>query len=308
MIQNILNLVACSLSSALGTGTYGCKFFFKKLSVIWLLPQGFALDPTRTLDDEYIQELQASGNLIVLRNIDNVTPETSDDTIDASEDGREQIASLGYYKFSITFIQGLYFHTALHSISGYGNYDALFIDKSGNILGTSSTNNSLKGFTLGMHQAAPIQWASSATGQREGYAIQLTERSEVDKNYFIIEQSQLGNFNPLSIDGVNEVELSFVNAPADTDTTLTIQARRKQDGAAFTGVNYQNFRLLVDGVESSPTAGDDTATTGVFVLTVPAISTDEELSISLYDDSNNRIGVLVDTRIYKSNSLITTVV
>lgn len=305
-LSTILNLVLCGLTASLGTGLKGCKPFFKKVTAIWLTPQGFKYDGDVALDEDYINQLKAEGNLIVLRGIRTFTDNTEDDVKETLDDGIKQVTRLGLYEFVIMFINGLYFHAALHSINSQGNYDATFIDRDGNILGTEAADGSLKGFTVGMFQAKGLDFATDTTGQKEGAEMQLTERDELDTSYVFIQRESL-TFNPNLIVGVNEIVLSFADAPADAELNLSVKAVRKQDGAAFTGADYLLFTLSVDGTEGNPTAGDDSAVPGTYELTVSALAEDEVLALSLYDNANNRPGVVVGDDAYKSNTVTATV-
>lgn len=307
LLSTILNLVQCGLGAVLGTGTKGCRPFFKKVTAIWLTPAGFKFDGASTLDETYVKLLQAQGNLIVLKGIRTFTDNSADDAIETLEDGTEQVSSLGLYKFAVQFINGLYFHAALHSLNSFGNYDITFIDRDGNILGTKASDGSLKGFTVGMLQAAKLDFATDTTSQKEGLMMQLLERIELDSEYVFVQRKQL-DFNPNLIDGINEIVLSFVNAPTNLDTDLTIKAVRKQDGGVFTGADYQNFTVTVDGVTSNPTAGDDSATPGTYVLTISALATNEVVTAQLYDVANNRAVITIDNELYQSDVIDATVV
>ena len=306
-LLSILNLVQCGLAAVLGIGTKGCTPFFKKVTAMWLTPQGFEYDGASILNETYVSLLQAQGNLIVLKGIRTFTDNSADDAIETLEDGTKQISSLGLYEFAVAFINGLYFHAALHSLNSFGNYDATFIDRDGNILGTKAASGNLKGFTIGMLQAMKLDFATDTTSQKEGLSLQLLERSELDTEYVFIQRKQL-DFNPNLIDGVNEIVLTFKIAPANAAINLSVKAVRKQDGGAYTGADYQDFLLKVDGVTGNPTAGDDTLVTGTYELTVAALSTNEVLALSLYDNVNARDVVITDSIPYKSNTLGATVV
>lgn len=307
-IANILNLVACGAGAVLGTGTKGCRPFLKKVSAIWLTPAGFKFDGSRTLDLEYVQELQATGKLIVLKGIKTFTDNSSDDTLDTLEDGTEQVANLGKYKFDLEFINGLYFNAALNSLNSFGNYDVTFIDLEGNVLGTKASDGSLKGMTTGMIQQKRLMWATNSQAQREGLTFQLLERIEVDKDYVFVQGSQL-DFNPQSVDGANEVVLSYAVAPSATDTSLTIKAVTKQDSKPFTGADYSDFLVKVDGATNNPTSGDDSAVAGTYVLDgITALSTNEVVTSELYDNAESRDVIKLDTDLYKSNEISATVV
>jgi len=306
-LGSILNLLECGSSAVLGTGTKGCKPFFKKATAIWFTPQGFKFDSTQEFDDTYISLLQAQGNLIVLKGIRTFTDNTPDDTVEELEDGTKQLAKLGLYEFALQFINGLYFNAALHSMSSFGNYDATFVDRDGNLLGTTAADGSLKGFTVGMLQATKISWATDTTAQREGIMMQLTERTELDTGFYFVQRESF-NFNPNLIDGINEVTLSYAAVPADAATAISVKAVMKQDGSVFTGALFGDFLHRIDGVTSAITAGDDTSVTGTYALTVPALATNEVSSIELYDTANSRDVITVDTVLYKSAIATATVV
>jgi hypothetical protein len=150
--NTIYNLVLCGLSAVLGTGTKGCKQFLKKATALWFVPDGFEFDGAETLDETYIKLLQAQGNLIALKGAKTFTDNSGEDVIETLEDGTKQVATLGMYEFALTFINGLAFHAALHSLNSFGSYNVLFVDRDGNILGTKSASGNLKGFSLNMLQ------------------------------------------------------------------------------------------------------------------------------------------------------------
>lgn len=306
-ISNIANLVACGLSATLGTGTKGCVPRLKKAYSLWVTPQGFEFDGSETLNSTYVNQLKAEGNLIILKGIRAFTDNTPDDDIETFEDGTKDVAKLGFYEFALNFASGLHFNAALNSLNSFGNFDISIVDVDGNVFGTKTANGSFKGFTVGMFHSQKLMWATDTTVQREGLMMQLLERSEVDTDYVFIQRKQLGSYNPKIEEGVNEVELTWDSLPA-AGTTVTVVAKLKQDGSAFTGIDFNDFILKANGVTANPTAGNDTAKAGTYVLTVPAISSNDDLELSLYDNSNSRAGIAVDGDTYKSNTLTATVV
>lgn len=299
-LATIVNLVQCGLSAVLGTGTKGCAPFFKKVNTLWITPKGFKYDKARVLDEEYAKELQATGKLIVLKGIRNFADNTPDDTTEELEDGTKQITRLGLYEFAVNFVQGMYFQAALTSLNSFGNYDITFIDTEGNILGTKAKDGSLKGFTTGMIQSTKKAWATDSVGGREGLMFQFLERAEVDTDYVFIDRASI-DFSPQSLDGINEVVLSFATVPANAATTITVEAVTKQDSKPLTGAAFGDFLLTKDGATANPTAGDDSAKAGTYVLTVAALATNEALAIQAYDNVNNRAVIELDADLYKSN-------
>jgi len=298
-IAEILNVISCGVSGTLGTGSRGCKAAMERISSIWLLAAGTVLDSARTLDIEYVQELQAEGKLIVLKGVQNWGDNTPDDVVEELEGGTKLFVRGGKYEFEASFINGLFFHSALHSLNSQSAYDAIFVDVSGNILGTKSLTGGLKGFTLGMVRAKKLQWGSDTAAQREGLMMQLTERVEVDSDWYFIERGNL-NFTPTSIDGVNEVELDL-SVPS-AGTSITVTAKMKVGGKPFTGIDYNDFLATKNGTTSNPTAGDDSVTTGTYVLTVPSLALNDVVTIRLYDNSENRAVITSDSALWKSNT------
>lgn len=308
-LGEILNLIDCSAQGILGTGTFGCRPYIKKTVSIWLTPQGFEYDSAQILDEDYTQLLQQQGNLVVLKGVDTPTDQSSDDTIDESEDGIKQVANEGRYEFLFQFQNGLYFHAALSALDSFRVWDATLVDSQGNILGTRSSAGNLKGFTIGMLQGQRLQFPTSAVGQREGIVMQWLNRSELDRDYVYIQNQQIAPFDPTGLDGINEIILSFGAVPTNLGTTITIDAVRAQDGAVFTGgVDYTDFGMIRDNVQDDPTAGDDAVTPGTYILTTSAHATNEVLEVRLFDQALSLNAIEVGNRVYKSNVTTETVV
>ena len=302
-IKEVLNIAVCGASSALGTGFKGCRYYFGKTKELWFTPRGFVYDETKVFDKTYFEELQADGKLIVVKTIQGFTDNSSDDQIETLENGVKRVTTLGLYEFLVNFTNGIYFHAALNSLNSFGAYDITSIDTEGNIIATEGIGG-FKGFSLGMLQTQRLTWATDAAGQREGLAYQLTERAELDDNYAFIQKQS--TCDPRTLEGVNEVDLEYVNAPAAADTTLTIKATLRQSGEVLSGLAFGDFLVKKDGVTANPTAGDDSVTPGTYLLTVAAL-TAGVLDSSLYDNTNSRIGVVSDGALYKSSTITATV-
>jgi len=304
--NTIYNLVLCGLSAVLGTGTKGCKQFLKKASSLWFVPDGFEFDGAETLDETYIKLLQAQGNLIALKGAKTFTDNSSEDIIETLEDGTKQVATLGMYEFALTFINGLAFHAALHSLNSFGSYNVLFVDRDGNILGTKSASGNLKGFSLNMLQGMKLSFPSDSVGQKEGIGFQMSTRRELDSDYIYISADQLNGFQPQLVDGINEVVLAYDSVPADAGTTIVVKATLKQNQNVFTGALTTDFLILKDGVTESQTVVE--APSGTYTFTVAALSANEAIVTQLYDSANTRAIVALDDDLYKSNASATTVV
>lgn len=305
-IANIINLVDCGFAATYGTGSIGCEAFFRNVTSIWLTKRGTKFDGAEALDEDYVQQLQAEGKLIILKGVRTFTDNSEEGVTETYDDGIEQHVRKGKYKFLAEFVNGLYFQAALNSLNSFEQYDVILVDSESNILGTLATDGSHKGFSAGMIQVAKYTFGTGSAGQKQGISIQLTEPDELDDTFSFISGKSLAPYKPKNADGVNEVVLSFNTAPADSATSLVVKATIKQGGGAFSGATYEDFLLKVDGVTANPTAGSETD--GVYTLTVSAKSTNEDLILSLYDNSENRSAIELDNVLYKSNTLTATVV
>lgn len=300
-LLSILNLVACGAGAVLGTGTIGCKPFLKKVSSIWLLESGFVLDSAQTLDKTYVQLLQAQGKLIILKGVENFVDNTPDNVTEEFESGIKKHVRKAKYEFLAQFSKGMYFNAALDYLNSDGSYDAIYVDVDGNLLGTQSTTGSLKGFSIGMLQKSKLTWATDSTAQREGIMFQMTVPNEFDRDYVFIQNTQL-DFNPETLDGINEIVLSL-STPANAATTMTVKATRKQDGGAFTGAARTDFLFTDQGATNNPTGGDDSVLAGTYVFTgFTAVDTNDVITVRLYDNSNNRGIINLSSVLYKSNT------
>jgi hypothetical protein len=304
--STIYNLVQCGLGAVLGTGTKGCKQFLKKATSLWFVPDGFEFDGTATLDEAYAKQLQAEGNLIVLKGAKTFTDNSSDDIIETLEDGTKQIATLGLYEFALTFINGLAFHAALHSLNSFGSYNVLFVDRDGNILGTKASSGNLKGFSLNMLQAMKLSFPTDSVGQKEGIGFQLSNRQELDTDYIYISSNLLDGFQPQMLDGINEVVLGFAQVPADGDTSLVVSAKLKQNQKAFKGADTADFLLTKDGSTLTQTVAE--TPDGTYTFTVAAVASNEVITSKLFDSVLNNSVINMDGDLFKSQEASTIVV
>jgi hypothetical protein len=283
-LGELMNTIECGASNILGTGLKGCKVFFKKTASIWVLPAGTELDSDQEFGETYINTLKSEGKLIVLKGVRTFTDNSGDDNIEELEDGTKQVTRLGLYEFMAKFVNGLYFHAALSSLSSFGNYDVIFVDRDGNMLGTKSASGKLKGFSVGMLQNSRLEWGTDSTGQKEGIYMQLTERSELDDDFVFIQRSQL-SFNPNKVEGVNEVLLSYPDG-ISAGTSLTVKAVLRSDGSPFVGLPAANWAVTIAGASEAPT-GDDSVEGGTYVLTVSSMSASDTVVTQTIDGNND---------------------
>ena len=317
-IGDILNVVDCNgTTNILGTGTKGNNFSFKRIRSLWLTPKGFKYDSTKDLDLEYIQELQATEKLIILNNAIDVEDESSDDKITTESDNSSSIGDLGLYQFKAIFKKGEYFNSALSYLrNSIGTYDVVEVDIDNNILGTRAADGSLKGFSTNMINPVKVDFVNTEGAlSKQGLQVQLANRMERDRNYYFIDHCNLEEgFYPNTIDGVNEVVLSFEGVPSDGDALVSVKAVLKQDGTHVTGIVQNQFEFIINGSVINSVNGlsgvNESNEIYNFNLGLGSeVNVNDVLEITLKDsDNNNRPGIVLDQDVFKSNTAKTIVV
>lgn len=309
--QELANLGTCGAGSALGFNTdKGCADLLLAAECIWLLSPSLRIAPTQEINETYIKGLQKSGDLVIIQGISSFAENGNDDAVETLEDDTMLLTNEGKYKFLATFAgKGLYYNRALHSIKGHENWRIMVVDKKGDVFLTHNPDTAQQyGFRAGMIQPAKLQPASNTTSTKSGLNFQLLHRYELDEYYqrWAIENL---DFDPRLVEPVTQVWIELVNAPADTDTTVTVKLvvdRGRKD--VVTGADYTQFLQVIDGATENPTAGDDSVTAGTYPLTVGALSSGEEGTIRLYDNSGNSPVIeITGNGLFKSNVVSFTV-
>lgn len=308
-IAEIANKGACGAGSVLGTNSKkGCLQQLSSVRSIWLFSPGSSFATGSTFNLAAVKTLQKQGKLIVLQGVNTFEENGDDDAIETLDDTTKIVTNEGKYSFDMTFTNGRYFNKALHTLKGFGNWNAAFVDSKGTILGAINTSSGLTGFDTGMMQPKKLQFGTTSAGQKEGLMLQFLDRNEVDSGYMMIEKANL-DFDPLKVEGVSEVILSYTSTPSNTDTTISVKATLADNKTAVEGLLHTQFLRKSDSATENPSAGSDSVTAGTYVLTVAAISTGEVETIELYDNSNNR-GIIEDTNgdLYQSAEITATAV
>ncbi|WP_394749536.1 hypothetical protein [Spongiimicrobium salis] len=308
-VEELINLGACGAGAALGSNlSGGCLQQIQAASSIWALSPSFTFDPARELNLAYVQEIQATGNLIVLRGINSFEENGNADAIETLEDDTQEVTNEGKYMFMATYKKGLYNNRVLHSLKGFGGWKIAIVDKAGAIFMTQNANGIAQGFNTGMIQPEKMTFASNTVAAKEALKFQFLDRFEVDENYVFIERANL-DFDPRLVDGITEVRLTIPVNPANADTSIRVKAVRDQDGKSpILDLEFGDFLLKKNNVTDNPTAkaavaGDTTLSD----LTVAALSTNDVLELSLYDSANNRSVINKNGNLYKSVTVSKTV-
>jgi len=305
-LDSSINVAVGGSSVFLGSGTKGTKAFFKEARELWLTPQGYTFDGATDFTDEYVAELVADGKIIVLEQIASVEEDKSENAYEDIGRGVMVLDTEGLYGFKFRFIKGMFNQQILKSLSGNGVFDMLVVDGTGKVMGTlAQDGESLKGFTLGIHQVELLEGILAKNTAREIFKVQLLETAEMSNPAIKYADD---DFNGLNASPVNEIKI-VLTTPSDSDTSINVVASYKQGGEVFTGASFGQWNVKINGVTANPTGGDDSVASGTYVLTgITAISTGDVVSVSLYDNANNRAGIVVGGFIYKSATVSKTAV
>ena len=303
-LAQIGQLVNSGVGVDLGTGNKGTQAILKATTSIWFTKKDFKFDKTVEFDKTYIQKLQAERKLVVLDGIKEFVANLEDNVTETDADGTINVTRKGLYAFNAMFKKGFSYQAALSSLDSFGAYDTLFVDADGNILGTVASDDSLKGFSTGMVDANGIQFATFSTVMKQGLTFQFLDRSQVDSSYYYVSSNEI-TFKPQTIDGVNEVKLA-ITVPSDSATSLVFSAKLKQGNGVFTGLVLANLLVKVAGATVTPSAISEA--TGTYTLTVSSLSTNEIVTVALYDTAETREGVILDGEVYKSATATATVI
>lgn len=290
------NLGVCATSSLPGFNTEkGCPYNFKNVIELWRTPADFEFDDTVQFDQAYIKSLQLSGKLSLIKGITDFPEGGTDAIIETLADNTEISAGVARYKYSPTFTQDLWYNKMLGFLRGQGNNRFCFIDSSGNILMTEGSEpGKSRGFLTSRTERGKVILQSPGVGAKQVLEFQLANTYELEDNFVIRNQSSLG-FDPRVIDAIVQAYVVYTAKPANSDTTITVEAVVDKGRSIKIGglTDKTNWSVLVDGkpVDISTVA----LANDIYTLTIPAISTGNEIKTSL-----NNIVDVTDDALYKS--------
>lgn len=293
MAFELLNKVNCGASGVLGTGLAGCKFDIDRVIAIGLLTKGykFTEDPNK----EYMRQLQQDGILTMLQGIVSFADATADDNIITREgSGIKVVAGKNPYEKTATFDNGINFHKALTSISGYEQHDIVLFDVNGSMVVTVAKDGSPKGFALGMFENQKYGFANGTDSNSQSVLFQMINRAEFDSNAGWYTTNEL-DFYPDELTGVNEVLVS-VDTIAAASTTISISAFLLDKSHTVDGLLTTDFELTKNGTVLAQTVIQN-PTTKKYVFTVAANTAANIITVRIKDTVLTPLDVL-----YKSNT------
>jgi len=293
MAFELLNRVNCSGSGVLGTGLAGCKFDINRVIAVGLLTKGYKF--TQDPDKDYMRTLQQAGTLIMLQGIVSFTDATADDNIVTRDgSGIKVVAGKNPYEKTAMFDNGLNFHKALTTVSGYEQYDIVLFDVNGSMIVTVAKDGSPKGFTLGMFENQKYGFANGTDSNSQSVLFQMIDRSEFDSNAGWYTTEEL-DFFPSELTGINEVLVTV--APIVTaSTTITVDAYLLDKTHSVDGLLTGDFELTRNGAVLAQTVVQN-PTTKKYLFTVTANTTADIVTVRIKNTILTPLDVL-----YKSNT------
>jgi len=293
-LQTQINTVNCGASGVLGTGLAGCRQDRKRVTALGLVQKGFVF--AQEIDKDYMRSLQEDGTLIMLQGVVSFEDSTADDNIiTRAGSGIKVVAGKNPYEHTVTFDNGINFHKALTSLSGYGNYDLILFDVDNSMFFTVTKSGAPKGFTLGMFENGKYMGANGTDASSQTILLQLIERAEIDERMSWIESNEL-DFSYGELTGVNEVLVS-VDPIVTASTTIILSAFLLDKTHPVEGLLVGDFSVIRNGVAVVPSAIAYNSTTKKYTLTVTANTTADIVEVSL----NGIVLTLADV-LYKSNT------
>lgn len=293
-LQTQINAIDCGSKGNLGTGLAGCRIDRKRVTALGLLQKGFKF--TEEISKDYMRTLQQEGKLIMLQGVVSFEDATADDNIITREgSGIKVVAGKNPYEYTATFDNGINFHKALTSLSGFNAYDLILFDVDNSMFFTVTKQGQPKGFTLGMFENGKYMGANGTDASTQTIAMQLTERAEVDERMSYVTTENL-DFSYDELDGVNEVIVS-VDPIVTASTSIVVSALLQDKTHAVEGLLVANFKVTRNGSALVPSAVAYNATTKKYTLTVTANTTADIVTVEL----NGIILTMADV-LYKSNT------
>jgi hypothetical protein len=275
-----INTVDCSQSGVKGTGLAGCKKDRKLVTALGLVQKGYKFNAV--IDKTYMRQLQKEGKLIMLQGVVSFEDNTADDNIiTRAGSGIKVIAGKNPYEYTATFDNGINFHKALTSLSGFNAYDLILFDVDNTMFLTITKANEPKGYTLGMFESGKYMGANGTDASSQSVVLQLTERAEFDDRASWVENSKL-DFSYGELTGVNDVILT-VDKIITASTSIVVSAFLLDKIHPVEGLLVADFAITRNGTAIVPSAITYNSTTKKYTLTVTSNTTADIVTVDLKD-------------------------
>lgn len=296
MIGDIVNKKACGGSGdGVNTGKLGCLSLFGTPAHLIGVIKGTVIAATDDFNDAYLRPLVQAGTMVPLIDATAFEDVSSEDAYTTNTRGIKRLNVKGLPEYKLTFEEGHEFYREMAKMESYKRYDYLIGDTEGNWIVASKSNGDFQGMTSG-HTTPELTKRKVEGGDSEmkNLLVQFTDRLQFDENYGIMHAEDL-TLTPQEVPQVNGTEISYTNAPANTDLVLVIKVALASDRDSLVeGLLIGDFDAQVDGVQNVITiVVEDTP--GNYTLTLSALSTGESLVLTHFGSNTvvaDSLGVL----------------
>lgn len=303
-IKNIANKLACARDIEINTGKLGCLSIFGTPRHLIALRSGFKIPGNIQFDLAYINELIQKGVAIPLMDATAFEDVSAEDEFYTSPMGVKRLNIKGLPEYSLTFEEGHEFYREVSKLQSYKNYDFIIGDEEDNWLLATSRDGSYRGLIAG-HVTPSLTRRKVAGGDPEAKVIlvQFLDRLQFDRNYAILHAEQLG-FSSSDIMAVNGVNMTFVNDPEDSDTSVDVKVVLRGDNNSIVEglTSTSDWRVMVDSVSQQGITVSE-ATPGVYTIGSLSLNTGDNISVELRDSVLNTDIVEEGGALYRSNVL-----
>lgn len=293
--------------AAANTGKLGCPIEFgTPLHALGLIA-GTVIPAGTEFNKLYIQGLIQSGVAIPLIGADSFEDMSAEDSVNTNSAGVKRVTLKGLPEYKLTYQQSNSFYKELAKLKSFKSLDFLIVDNEGNWKMVKNSDGDYVGFKAG--QVNPMQTKDRVQGgdpESKSLTIQFLNREDWDMKFVIISRANL-DFDADEITGINGVNLTFDQLPANLGTTLKVAAKLSADNNTLvTGLLVANFLVKVNGATVTPSLL--VYANGVYTLTIAALATAQVVVVDLYDSTLNKDVILSGNVLYRSESLTATVI
>lgn len=307
-LQSIAGKNGCGAGNSASTGKLGCQIEFGSPIHLFKLKKGTVIPKETVFNKAYLDGLTKTNVLVPIVDASSFEDVSGEDSMSTNSRGVERLNLLGLPKYKLMFEEGHEFYRQMAKLKSFKSADFLIGDEFGNIKIAINSDGDFTGFSAG--QVLPEMTKTKSfggDGESKSLTVQFLNRNQFDEDYTILTSAQLG-FDLVEIQGVNPVNVTFNEIPANAATTIKVEVKLAADNSTnveglvlgdFLVQKTGNINLNVSAVAEA---------NGVYTLTVDALATNDVVDVQLFDSANNVSNVLNEGVLYKSNVVSETVI
>lgn len=303
ILADIAGKKVCGGSNEINTGKLGCLVELSSPEHFIAVRKGFRIPGNVDFNIDYITEQTQRGIFIPVLGASNFEDLSAEDGYNTNSSGVKRLNLKGLPEFNFMYEEGHEFYRQIAKLQSFKSYDFILGDDEGNWSMVKTASGDYKGYSMG-HVTPGITKRKVKGGDNEMKPVlfQFLDRMEYDINYEIFTAAELG-FYPSDIKTVNGVVGKFNTIPSNSDTSLDLKLVLASDkNTPLEGALVSNFRVLVNGVSATVSAATE-PTPGDYALTVPAVSTGDDIGIGFWDSTLNTNIVLIGDNLYRMETL-----